>query len=210
MCGRFAVKKAVEDMAKFYAAQRGTAAGFPGSYNLCPTELAPIVMEDDKQERTIELARFGITTQIQGRSFPLMNVQSEKAANREDFKKRRCVIPADGFFEWEKVSPKEKQPYFFSPQSGFFSFAGLWKQDARGLAFTILTTRANDVVGQIHPRMPVILTHNAVGEWLAPDAPKESLISLMEPFPDGLMQSWKVSKAVNSPRNKEAVCINSL
>lgn len=197
-------------MAKFYAAKLGSAAGFPGSYNLCPTEPAPIVMEDDKQERTIELARFGIPTQIQGRTFPLMNVQSEKAANREDFKKRRCVIPADGFFEWQKVSSKEKQPYFFSPKNGFFSFAGLWKQDARGIAFTILTTSANDVVGQIHPRMPVILSHNAVGQWLAPDAPKESLLSLMEPFPDGLMQSWMVSKAVNSAKNKEAACINSL
>jgi len=116
MCGRFAVKKAVEEMARFYGARAGGVNGFPGSYNLCPTEPAPIVMEDDKHERTIELARFGIPMQIRGRAFPLLNIQSEKAGNREDFRKPRCIIPADGFFEWERIGPKEKQPYFFQPE----------------------------------------------------------------------------------------------
>lgn len=196
-------------MAKFYNAQLGTAAGFPGSYNLCPTEPAAIVLEDTDHHRSIELARFGIPTQIQGRKFPLINVQSEKAGDRENFKTRRCVIPADGFFEWQKVGTT-KQPYYFSPKTGFFSFAGLWKQVEGGLFFTILTTRANELLEPVHGRMPVILSHNAVGQWLTTDSDKETLKQLLEPYPAGLMQAWKVATTVNSPRNKEASCINSL
>jgi len=209
MCGRFAQKEALEKLAKFYQSLP-PAIQFNGNYNICPTEKAPIIIERPDKEREIRLAQFGISMTIGPKKFPLLNLQSEKASNREDFQKRRCIIPASGFYEWEKVTPKEKQPYYFSPHDGFFSFAGVWKQGTNGDSFTIFTTTANDVVGQIHPRMPVILSHNAVGEWLAPDAPKDSLISLMEPFPDSLMQSWKVSKAVNSPKNKEATCINSL
>ena len=132
-------------------------------------------------------------------------------ANREDFKKRRCIVPANGFYEWQKVTSKEKQLYYFSPKDNdIFSFAGFWKQDVNGLAFTILTTSANDLVNLVHEHMPVILSHNAVGSWWANDFDKTSLLELLQPYPSELMQGWKVSKAVNSPRNKEAECINSI
>ena len=209
MCGRFAIKEAIEKLATFYQTVK-PAVQFNGNYNVSPTEQVPIVVERPDKERDIVLAQFGMPMEINGKKFPLLNLQSEKAGNREDFNKRRCIIPANGFFEWEKITPKEKQPYYFSPNEGLFSFAGVWRQGTNGNSFTIFTTSANDVVGHVHPRMPVILSHNAMGQWLEPDAPKDTLISLMQPFPDGLMQSWKVSKAVNSPKNKEAACINSL
>jgi len=209
MCGRFATIESLEKLAKFYQTLP-PAIQFNGNYNVCPTEQVPIVIERQDKEREIILAQFGTPMQIGAKKFPLLNLQSEKARNREDFKNRRCVIPSNGFYEWAKVTPKDKQPYYFSPKNGFFTFAGVWKQGTNGNSFTIFTTSANDLVSAVHPRMPVILSHNALGHWLEPDAPKESLISLMEPFPDGLMQSWKVSKTVNSPKNKEASCINSL
>ncbi|QBD75178.1 SOS response-associated peptidase [Ktedonosporobacter rubrisoli] len=208
MCGRFGQARKITELKQLYAAEGNIE--WPGSYNIAPTELAPVIIETTSQERELKLARFGMPMTIKGKSFLLLNVQSEKAATREDFKFRRCVIPADGFYEWEKVSPKDRQPYYFSPKQGIFSFAGLWMQGRTGLCFTILTVSANELVQPIHGRMPVILGHNAVYQWLAPNSTVETLKLLVEPFPASLMQSWKVSKAVNSPSNKDIICINSL
>lgn len=212
MCGRFASIKAIEELAKKYNALPSPDTKFTGSYNIAPTEKAPIIHDLEKSDsRILELASFGMKMTVQGKSFPLLNRQSEKVANLEDFKSRRCIIPASGFFEWEKVTPKEKQPYYFSPKDNeLFSFAGFWRHDANGLAFTILTTSANDLVNLVHARMPVILGHNAVGLWLDTNSDKTTLTELLQPYPAELMQSWKVSKTVNSPKNKEALCINSL
>ena len=209
MCGRFAIIQTIEQLAKFYQVQ-AINVQFSGSYNVCPTESAPIILENEKNEREIRLAHFGIPMVIGEKKFPLLNLQSEKAGNREDFKKRRCIIPASGFFEWEKVTPKEKQPYYFPPTENFFSFAGVWKQGTNGNSFTIFTTSANELVQPIHSRMPVILGHNAIGQWLATDSDTKTLAELLQPYPANLMQAWKVSKAVNSPKNKDALCINSL
>ena len=209
MCGRFAIHKTIKELEAFYHATALNVT-FSSNFNLCPTELAPIITETGSNSRDLRLARFGIPMNINGKRFPLMNVQSEKADKRQEFQARRCIIPANGFYEWQAVTPKDKQPYYFSPKEGFFSFAGLWKPDGDGTAFTILTTGANDVVGPVHGRMPVILSHNAIGQWLDPASPKEPLLTLMQSYPASLMQAWKVSKAVNSPKNKEASCINSL
>jgi putative SOS response-associated peptidase YedK len=210
MCGRFNSKKELKELAKLYHADVVPGLRFSPSYNVAPTEQAPIVVEKKDHEREITLGRFGMTMRAGGKTFPLLNIQSEKATNREDFKTRRCIVPADGFYEWEKVSPKDRQPYYYSPREGIFSFAGVWKQEKAGLAFTILTTGANELLQPIHHRMPVILSHNAIGAWLDPETPADTLASLMQPFPAPLMQAWKVRKIVNSPRNKDASCINSL
>ena len=146
---------------------------------------------------------------MKGKSFPLLNLQSEKARNREDLKTRRCVIPAAGFYEWEKVG-KDKQPYYFSANAGLLPFAGVWKRDGSGLAFAIFTTAANELLQPIHGRMPVVLGHNAVSQWLAPGTDMDTLISMMQPYPASLMHAWKVSKTVNYVKNKGEECINSL
>lgn len=209
MCGRFASNKTKAELAKLYNASYVTPDDFTPSHNVAPTELAPIVIEKGDNTVGITLARFGIPMTIKGKSFPLLNLQSEKAGNREDLKTRRCVIPASGFFEWEKVG-KEKQPYYFTAKDGLLSFAGVWKKGSSGLAFTIFTTAANELLQPVHGRMPVILGHNAVSQWLAPETEKETLTALMEPYPAGLMQARKVSQAVNYVKNKGEECINSL
>jgi len=208
VCGRFGQARKIAELKQLYAADGNIE--WPGSYNIAPTEITPVVIESASQERELKLAKFGMPMTIKGKSFPLINVQSEKAPAREDFLLRRCIIPADGFYEWEKVSPKDRQPYYFSPKQGIFSFAGLWTQGKSGLCFTILTTSANEVVQPVHGRMPVILGHNAIYQWLAHNSALDTLKLLLEPFPASLMQAWKVSKAVNSPRNKDSICINSL
>ena len=198
-------------MAKLYQAEKVTSAAFAGSYNVAPTELVPIVLENEEHERSIELGAFGIPMNKQGKPFPLLNAQSESFAKWTHILTRRCIIPANGFYEWVKVSDKEKHPYYFSSkEDGLFSFAGLWRPQGSGFAFTILTTSANELVEPIHGRMPVILGHNTVPLWLSANSDNKTLSSLLEPYPAGLMHTWQVSKAVNSPKNKEASCINLL
>lgn len=210
MCGRFNGALTPQEIGKIYHALVVANQPFSPSFNVAPTENTSIVIENKAHEREVHSARFGTPMTAGGKSFPLINLQSEKTNTREGFQKRRCIIPVQGFYEWEKVSPKDKQPYYFSAKEGHLPFAGIWQESANGLSFSILTTAANEMVGPIHGRMPVILSHNAVGEWLSPEADKATLTGLMESYPASLMQVWKVSKAVNSPKNKEAGCINSL
>jgi putative SOS response-associated peptidase YedK len=210
VCGRFSATRKLQELAQSYRAKYAAGLNFAGNYNVAPTEYVPIILEHLDQEREIHLARFGIAMQMADKKFPLLNLRSEKVQNRDDFKSRRCIIPADGFYEWEAVTPKNKQPWYFSPKVGNFSLAGVWKKEDQGLAFTILTTSANELLEPVHDRMPVILSHNGLGQWLTTDSSKDTLKELLEPYPAGLMQAWKVSKAVNSPRFKEASCINSL
>jgi putative SOS response-associated peptidase YedK len=210
MCGRFVSKETKEKLGKRYHASKITSAPFTPSHNVAPTESVPIILEGEDNERSLELAAFGIPMNKDGRAFPLLNAQAESFSKWSHILTRRCIIPADGFYEWMKVSEKEKQPYYFSPKEGMFSFAGLWRPQASGFAFTILTTTPNEVVGPIHGRMPVILGHNAIPEWLSTFSTRETLQSLLEPYPAGLMQSWQVSKAVNSSKNKDAACINQV
>ena len=208
MCNRFASPFSLRELMDYYHAG-SNGQEYVANYNVAPTDPAPIVIED-AAEREIVLARFGVPMATAPR--PLTNIQSEKSANRQDFLTRRCLVPASGFYEWERRSATDKQPYFYSPrrEGEPFSFAGLWKPLEGGrYGFMILTTQANALVGRIHGRMPVILGHNAIGAWLSPQTEKSELAELLHPFSEGLMQARTVSKTVNNTRNKGADCLNS-
>ncbi len=206
MCGRLSSKSQAQVLAKLYQATL-SFDDFAPSHNVTPTQKTPIVREGPDHARTVDLAVFGIPTTVPGKSFNLINLQSEKAAARKDFRERRCVIPADGFYEWEKVSEKEKQPHYIYPPEGLFSLAGVCKDTPNGLAFSIFTTIPNELISPFHHRMPVILGHNAVAQWLAPESNPTELVSFFQPFPASLMREHKVSKSVNNPKNKDASCI---
>jgi len=205
MCGRLSRKSQAQVIAKLYHATLNFDGDTP-SHNVTPTQKTPIVREGAGHMRTLDLAVFGIPTTVPGKSFNLINLQSEKAASRKDFRERRCVIPADGFYEWEKISEKEKQPHYIYPSEGVFSLAGVWKDTAGGLAFSIFTTAPNELISPFHHRMPVILGHNAVAEWLAPESNLEELTGFFRAYPANLMREHKVSRAVNNPKNKDASC----
>jgi len=205
MCGRLSRKSQAQVIAQLYQATLSFDGDFP-SHNVTPTQKTPIVREGPDHARTVDLGVFGIPTTIPGKFFNLINLMSEKAARRKEFRERRCVIPADGFYEWEKISEKEKQPHYFYPPEGMFSLAGVWKESDKGLAFSIFTTTPNELVGRFHNRMPVILGH-AVAQWLAPESDPGELTSFFQPYPANLMREHRVSKAVNNPRNKDASCI---
>ena len=127
---------------------------------------------------------------------------------REAMKRRRCLVPADFFLEWKKIDAKTKQPYAIALQDdSMFAFAGLWetwKDKATGQAletYTILTTYPNELMEQIHDRLPVILAPPDYERWLEPGEPSHPPVDLLCPYPAEQMTAWKVSTAVGNVRN---------
>src|SRR3990172_2064564 len=139
---------------------------------------------------------------------------SEKPSFRKPFKEKRCLVLADGFYEWEKTDKKNKVPYRFVLKNRQpFAFAGLWDvwKTPEGdtlLSFTIITTRANELMERIHDRMPVILNEKDEAKWLDPEfKDTDKLSSLLQPYPSEQMVAYKVSTIVNSPKNDTPSCI---
>ena len=192
-------------------------------YNIAPTQavLAIRGQDADPRPQAVQL-RWGLVPywakdpSIGNR---MINARSETAAEKPSFKqalkKRRCLIPTDGFYEWVKVG-KAKQPYHIHlPQRRPFVFAGLWERWTRGPepleTCTILTTAANDDVRPVHDRMPVILEGEARLAWLDPELQdSELLTSMLGPLPAGRLQLTAVSTLVNNPRNDSAACLEPL
>ena len=150
--------------------------------------------------------------------YKMINAKSEtlteKPSFRKPFKEKRCLVLADGFYEWEKTDKKNKVPYRFVLKNRQpFAFAGLWDvwKTPEGdtlLSFTIITTRANELMERIHDRMPVILNEKDEAKWLDPEfKDTDKLSSLLQPYPSEQMVAYKVSTIVNSPKNDTPSCI---
>jgi putative SOS response-associated peptidase YedK len=140
---------------------------------------------------------------------------AEKPSFRTAFRRRRCLIPATGFYEWvAEPGKKSKTPFYIQLQSGKpFAFAGLWENwhgpdGSQLLSTTIITTRPNPMIAALHNRMPVILPPEAYQAWLAPkEVRPEKLQPLLEPYPAEEMRAYPVSTLVNNPRNELAECV---
>jgi putative SOS response-associated peptidase YedK len=143
---------------------------------------------------------------------PLINARAETVATqpafRESFEQRRCLIPADGFYEWRQ-DPEGKRPVWFSrpgePGSALFAFAGIWarleRDDAEPLtSCALITCEPNDLVRPVHDRMPVVLDPAVEATWIDPDAAVDDLLELLRPAPDDALQSRDVGDAVNDNR----------
>ena len=182
-------------------------------YNIAPSQPVPIVKDADK--RSVELYRWGLVpfwADDPKIGYRMINARSEtvdeKPSFRAAFKYRRCLILADGFFEWhadKKGSPKT--PYLFKLKNEHpFTFAGLyehWQSSDGGELHTctILTCPPNELVRDYHNRMPVMLGEEARWSWLAKDAKRDDLLDLLEPYPADEMKCFAVSRAVNLPEN---------
>ncbi|HEX6710095.1 MAG TPA: SOS response-associated peptidase [Rubrobacter sp.] len=214
MCGRYTLSTPAGRLAEEF--QLDAKVDFPPSYNVAPTQEVAAVLEEGGKRR-LEMLRWGLVPswaddpEIGAR---MINARSETAPQkpsfRSAFRSKRCLIPADGFYEWKR-EPGGKQPYYFHMHDGRpFAFAGLWERWEKGgtlLSCAILTTRANSVLEGIHDRMPVILPPGSYDAWLDPDADKEQLIDLMSPYPGDDLETYPVSRFVNSPRNNDERCI---
>jgi len=182
-------------------------------YNIAPSQPIPIVK--DSQKREVQLYRWGLVPSwaddpnIGNR---MINARSEtaheKPSFRAAFKRRRCLVLADGFFEWradQKGAPKT--PYLFKLKNDYpFTFAGLYEhwqapQGGELHTCTILTCQPNDLVKDYHNRMPVMLGEEARWHWLANDADENALLGLLTPYPAEEMKCYAVSREVNTPSN---------
>jgi putative SOS response-associated peptidase YedK len=218
MCGRFTQQRPSAELAALFGAE--DLAESPGErYNLAPQQLGLVVVERDDLRRAIVPYRWGLVpswakdARIGNR---LINARAETVATtpafRASFQKRRCLVPADGFYEWQRMTPEIRQPNLIHRADNEpMAFAGLWsiwrdptQPDAEPTrTFTIITTTANATLQPIHDRMPVILPAAAWATWLA-SAPLDpgELLALLRPAPDDLLERYPVSKRVNNARNE--------
>ena len=220
MCGRYTLSTPVDVLAKEF----GLAGPLPDlrpSYNVAPTQEVPAVVASDGGRR-LEMLRWGLIpswADDPGIGARMINARSETVAEkpsfRRAFKESRCLIVADGFYEWQKTNGA-KQPYYFRMKSGRpFAFAGLWESWGHGeeeiQSCTIITTDANDLLGEVHHRMPVILPQDNYEPWLDPDVrDSELLLHLLAPYASEEMEAYPVSRRVNSPSNNGPDCVESV
>lgn len=221
MCGRFSQTLTGEAIASaFHLPEIPT---WTPRYNIAPTQTVPAIVLNEKGDRSFKPFRWGlIPTWAKDASMGarMTNARSEtvteKPTFRSAFKQRRCLIVADGFYEWQKQQGK-KQPFYFRLKNGQpFGFAGLWErwQAPEGDVWetcTILTTEANDLLKEVHDRMPVMLHPEEYDRWLDPAAQdSEALQSLLRPYETEAMMAYSVSTHVNSPANDTRECVTPL
>ena len=219
MCGRYTLRTPVDTLAERFEID-DTPSSISASYNVAPTQgVATVLVEDGK--RKLEMLHWGlIPSWADDPSIgnKMINARAETVAEKPSFRKafrnHRCLVLADGFYEWQKTG-NGKQPYYIRMEDGSpFAFAGLWeswKDGSEIRSATIITTDANDVVGPIHNRMPVILHPGDYALWLDPGFDeKEPLTTLLKPYPAEAMEAYPVSRRVNSPSNNEPSCIESV
>jgi putative SOS response-associated peptidase YedK len=220
MCGRFTLFLSPEKLAVHF--RLDSVADFTPRYNIAPAQTIPVIVRDETGKRILRLFRWGLIPQwaedpaIGSR---LINARSETARTRPAFrsayKKRRCLIPTTGFFEWKREGTRKRPHFIGMKDDAPFAFAGIWERwsDPDGHAVetcAILTTASNELVGSIHNRMPVILNPAVYDRWLDPDLPPESLEELLVPYPPGLMAVREVSARVNNARCDIPECIQAV
>jgi len=232
MCGRYSAAGKLSELAKFVDFVIRAPSQVP-RYNIAPRQSAPVIVSESGRA-VLKSLRWGLIpawAEDEKIGDQLINARSEsvftKPAFRSALRERRCLVPADGFYEWQRKGG-EPQPFRFTrPDGAYFCFAGIWERwqrppitgeldfgeplDSRPVeleTFSILTTTANAVVAPVHDRMPVILPPHQYAAWLdhqtfAPDR----LQSLFQPYPPGEIQAGRVSTLVNNARHDSPDCL---
>jgi len=214
MCGRFTLSTPPEDLAQQFELPQ--APSVEPRYNIAPTQpVAAVRLHPDRGERLLDMLKWGLipfwakdpaigSRMINARS----ETVAEKPAFRAAFRQRRCLVPADGFYEWQKVGTR-KQPYVIRLRDGGpFAIAGLWEHwkgtDGEVIeSCTLLTTEANDLLRPVHPRMPVILDPENYALWLDTEVDDTALLeSLLHPYAEVPLACYPVSTRVNAPANE--------
>ena len=220
MCGRFASTTPPDKLAAYFGAEAPILGDeeISADYNVAPTRDVPIVRVRE-DERHLDYLRWGLVPRWAKDlriGSKMINARAETVATKNSFRsafaKRRCIVTADGFYEWKKLDPKTKQPMYIHRADGDpLAFAGLYERwtDAENLreihTCTIITTTPNEMMAEIHDRMPVLLPPQRWDEWLDPsNVDTESLQRLLVPAPDSLLRSYAVSTDVNSVKNNNA------
>lgn len=224
MCGRYSQRQSAEIIAQAF--QVDNVPPLKPRYNIAPTQSVPTILQlSTSTNRQLKMLHWGLIPSWAKDSkmgSKLINARAETVAEkpsfRSAFRQRRCLVLADGFYEWQQQEDKQKQPFYFRMSDEHpFAFAGLWehwedKDTGKTIeSCTLLTTEPNELMQSVHNRMPVILEPKNYDIWLDPEVKNPELLQpFLHPYPAEKMTSFPVSKAVNKASNDTAECINSL
>lgn len=219
MCGRFSLITEVEQLAAQYGVVNAGALSAP-RFNIAPSQQILAVVAVDG-ERHLESFRWGLLphwARSQRPSYATINARAEsvesKPAFRVPFRRRRCIIPADGFYEWQGEAG-HRRPWRIEPQQrgGLFSFAGLWEVWEQGeeviRSCTIIVTGANAQMRPIHARMPLMLPERSWSAWLDPLTPLGELREMVRTMPAEPLHLYRVDPYVNNPRHDDPRCLQA-
>lgn len=218
MCGRYTHLYTWEQLHTL-STLTTSAMVLPISYNVAPSQIAPIIRTDGPGLHRLDMFKWGLIPSWAKDSKignMLINARAEtiaeKPAFRAAFKARRCIVPISGFYEWKKSEGKKnKQPFYITASDDKpLLLAGLWEQwpgnenEPETRSFTIITTTPNELMATLHDRMPVILQPESQKNWLES---KDPPTDLLHPYPSELLLCREVSTRVNSPKNNDPACI---
>ncbi|WP_431943895.1 SOS response-associated peptidase [Micromonospora marina] len=212
MCGRYATTRSAADLSAIFESADETGGVTP-DYNVAPTDPVPLVRLAPEGHRLLSLGRWGLLPQWSrsaSGAARMINARAETVATSRayapSFARRRCLVPADGWYEWVRLADGGRQPYFMTPRDGsVLAFAGIWSVwESAGrarLTFSVLTTAASGELAEVHDRMPLLLSPERWAGWLGP---AEEPAELLTPPDAGLLAGLEirpVSRAVGDVRN---------
>lgn len=220
MCGRFSRHHKPDEIAERFDVEL-IDFDFDPRYNIAPSQISPVIAF--QSERKMMAAKWGLVpfwAKDPAIGNKLINARAETLAEKPSFKNalanRRCLIPADGFYEWQKKNKGPSQPYYVRLNGGgLFAFAGLWelwKNPEGGMlqTFTIITTEPNELIKTFHHRMAVILKPEDEGAWIDPENSVNDVLTLLKPYPAEGMEAYMVSRAINSPSTDNEALIERI
>ncbi|TXH34538.1 MAG: SOS response-associated peptidase [Rhodospirillaceae bacterium] len=221
MCGRYKFTRSVDEVRQLFLFNE--RPNLEPRYNVGPGQLVPVVRLNERGDRELAMLKWGLIpswAKDQRIGFSNINARREtadtKPAFRDAYKKRRCLLPADGFYEWEVLEDGSKQPWLFTlPDDGLFAIGGLWEEwrDADGRPLqtcTILTQSPYPSVKLVHDRSPVIIKPEEFDRWLSPATKLDDLIWAGRSFDMKELPGRRVSKFVNNVRNEGPECIDGI
>jgi putative SOS response-associated peptidase YedK len=222
MCGRYSFTLPPEAIRELFRVVTGL--NLQPRYNIAPTQIVPVIGLEPSGERALKMFRWGLIpwwSKAMPSGPPLINARSEGIADSkmfgEAFQKRRCLVPADGFYEWNKDKGlKDKTPWrIVDRDRPALAFAGVWEgwRNPEGeivRSFAIITTNSNDKLAHIHDRMPVILKREDEDAWLDPKNTEPKLLSLLAPYDRTKTEVYRVDMRVNSVKNDDPDCFRRL
>ena len=225
MCGRYALRSSLPEIARILGIEVRVASpsNDPPRYNIAPTQSVPVICQQENGEFVAQSMRWGLIpswTKTLNNRYLMINARAEtlkdKPSFRLPYRQQRCLIPADGYYEWQKTDTGKAPYYFRRRDEGPFYFAGLWeswrKDDQQTIqSCTIVTTQANAELAHIHHRSPVILDSADLATWLdVTVTDTRRLDNLLRPCDIALIDHYRVSNLVNSVRNDTSQCIERL
>lgn len=220
MCARFTLSANPKQVATLF--DLASVPELPPRYNIAPSQPIPAVRLNDSGEREFAFLKWGLVPSSatdESIGYKMVNARAETVATkpsfREAFRRRRCLIPADGFYEWLAEGNRKKPYYFHRPDRKPFAFAGLWERKDRNgdgplETCTIITTTANKLAEPYHDRMPVIIPQKLISRWLSLKTDATLLSELLTPAPDDFLSVDPVSTIVNSPKVDDPRCIEAV